>query len=146
MSYTFYRDKENIFECNVAVDGASLSDTRARLILTFENGLTTLYEGTVKVSGECEINVPPIKEKLTESETGTAKLEVIAESTVFEPWTSDFSLTRSKNVTVEVVDKTKKPTKPKLTVEVKKPKVDPDIEMLGKLKIQLATMITFKKK
>lgn len=140
MSYIFYRDKDNVFEANVKVDGASLSDTRARLILTFENGLTTLYEGKVKISGDCEIKIPAIKDKLTESETGKAVLEVIAESTVFEPWTSDFSLKRSKTVTVEVVDKATKPVKPRLTVEVKKQKVDPDIDLLGKLKIRLAEL------
>jgi len=141
MSYIFYRDKENIFECDVKVDGASLSDTRARLLLTFENGLTTVYEGKVKVSGDCEIKIPAIKDKLTESDIGTATLEVIAESTVFEPWTSAFSLKRSKTVTVEVVDKAKKiPTKPRLTVEVKKQRVDPNIEMLGNLKVKLAEM------
>lgn|GEM_PF-3998370 len=139
MSYTFYRDKESIFECDVKVDGASLSDTSARLILTFENGLTTLYEGTVKISGDCEIKIPAIKEKLTESEVGAATLEVIAESTVFKPWTSDFTLKRSKIVTVEVADKKKTPSKPKLSVEVKRPGQHKDEIILEKIQEMLAS-------
>ena len=96
-----YKDKIKIFSCDVKVEGAKLSETNARLVLEFNNGPSILYMGKIDSAGKCEIRIPPIK-GITESTEGIAKLEVIAESTYFEPWTSNFNVKQSKQVTVEV--------------------------------------------
>lgn len=85
MDYVFYRDKSKKFECDIKVDGAKISDTKARMILKFEDGMTTMYEGKVSVLGKCTIDIPALTDKIFESTSGQATLEVIADSTVFEP-------------------------------------------------------------
>jgi len=99
----FYRDKSKIFECNVSVDGATIAETKARLVLEFPNDRNLLFYGNIQENGKCEIVVPPLKE-IDECE-GTAILEIIAESTYFESWTDDFALDTNKKVTVEMVEK-----------------------------------------
>jgi len=99
----FYRDKSKIFECNVSVDGAKISETRARLVLEFPNHRNLLFYGNIQENGKCEIVVPALKE--IEECKGTAILEAIAESTYFESWTDEFALDTNKKVTVEMVEK-----------------------------------------
>jgi hypothetical protein len=99
----FYRDKSKRFECNVSVDGAKISETKARLVLEFPNQRNLLFYGNIQENGKCEIVVPALKE-IDECE-GTAILEIIAETTYFESWTDDFTLDTNKKVTVEMVEK-----------------------------------------
>jgi len=99
----FYRDKSKIFECNVSVDGAKITETKARLVLEFPNDRNLLFYGNIQENGKCEIVVPALKE-IDECE-GTAILEIIAESTYFESWTDNFTLDTNKKVTVEMVEK-----------------------------------------
>jgi hypothetical protein len=102
----FYTDKAKIFECNVSVDGAKISDTKARLVLEFGNNRNLLFHGNIKSDGKCEITVPALKEM--EEGEGTAKLEIIAESTFFESWKDKFVLDTNKKVTVEMVEEDEK--------------------------------------
>jgi hypothetical protein len=99
----FYRDKSKIFECNVSVDGAKITETKARLVLEFPNDRNLLFYGNIQENGKCEIVIPPLKE-IDECE-GTAILEIIAESTYFESWKDSFALDTNKKVTVEMVEK-----------------------------------------
>ena len=64
-----------------------------------------MYAGKINADGNCNVVIPPLRE-ITDAKGGKAKLEVIAESTLFEPWKSDFSVKQLKQVTVE----TKEPT------------------------------------
>jgi len=123
----FYRDKTKIFECDISVEGAKLNETQARLVLEFPNQRNLLFYGNIDSNGKCEITVPPLKE-MDEGE-GTAKLEVIAETTYFESWKDDFVLDTSKKVTVEMVEKKAQPIDdtPKIRV-VTKPKEDSILE------------------
>ena len=98
----FYTDKSKIFECNVSVDNAKISDTKARLVLQFPNKRNLLFYGNIQEDGKCQIGIPALKE--IEDCEGTAILEVIAESTYFESWKDDFTLTANKKVTVEMVE------------------------------------------
>ena len=98
----FYTDKSKIFECNVSVDNAKISDTKARLVLQFPNKRNLLFYGNIQEDGKCQIGIPALKE--IEDCEGTAILEVIAETTYFESWKDDFTLTANKRVTVEMVD------------------------------------------
>jgi len=137
----FYRDKTKIFECDISVEGAKINETKARLVLEFPNQRNLLFHGNVDSNGKCEITVPPLKEM--EEGEGTAKLEVIAETTYFESWQDDFVLDTSKKVTVEMVEKKAEPIddKPKIKVITKteeKPMIEniedsPELDDVDKL-------------
>lgn len=97
----FYRDSSDVFRCQVDIQGASVNESRVRLVLEFDNGKTYLFKGKVKSDGMCEISVPKLKEE--DGSGGTAILEVIAENAFFEPWSGQFNLKSRKSVQVESV-------------------------------------------
>lgn len=115
--YTFYTDKQEVFECKLDLEGAKLTDSRARLVLESSN-YNLLFYGKIDENGKCEIPVKKLKSLLAETDTGKVKLEVIAEDTYFEPWSDTYDVKTSKKVTVEVTSKsTAKPiTEKKVTV------------------------------
>ena len=121
--YTLYTDKVENFKCSIDLEGASLDDTKVRLVL--ENSmLNLLYEGEVDSSGNCTIPIGKLKNILKEGTEGTIKLEVIAEDTYFSPWEDDFKVTTNKKLTVEVLSNSKdtiKESKVKVKVDYKKP-------------------------
>jgi len=96
--YTLYSDKQNIFECDIQLEGASLSQAFARVILE-GNDLNLVFNGEITSDGNCRINLPKLNML---KEGGEMKLEVIADDMYFNPWNSDFELKKSKNITVEV--------------------------------------------
>ena len=73
--YTLYSDKQNIFECDIQLEGASLNDAFARLIIESEN-LNLMYNGTITSDGTCKIDMPRLKGIVKEN--GNLRLEVIA--------------------------------------------------------------------
>jgi hypothetical protein len=99
--YKLYTDKTEIFECKVKIDGASLSNSKARLIIESED-LNLLFNGKIDEHGNCKIPIKRLKGILPESIKGEIKLEVIADDTYFIPWKSEFSVDASKKVVVEV--------------------------------------------
>lgn len=119
--YTLYTDKVENFKCSIDLEGASLDDTKVRLVL--ENSkLNLLYEGEVDSSGNCTIPISKLKNVLKEGTEGTMKLEVIAEDTFFSPWEDDFKVATNKKVTVEVLSNSKdtiKESKVKVKVDYK---------------------------
>jgi hypothetical protein len=99
----FFRDKPKLFECNISVDGAKISETKARLILEFpDTHRNLLFYGNLDNNGKCEITIPALKE-YDETE-GNVILEVIAESTHFESWRDKFKLETNKKIQVEMVE------------------------------------------
>ena len=116
--YTLYSDKTNLFECDIQLEGASLNDASARLIVE-SDGTNLLYNGEIDSQGNCKINIPKLKNIIKEN--GNIKLEVIADDMYFNPWNSEFDLKASKKLTVEVKQQTKTPiieSKPKVKVNV----------------------------
>ena len=99
--YKLFTDKHENFKCNIGVEGASINNTSARIIL--ESDLMNLvFEGSVKSDGSCTIPIKKLKGFLSEGTKGTMKLEVIADDTFFSPWQDDFNVVVNKKVTVEV--------------------------------------------
>ena len=96
--YTLYSDKNNIFECDIQLEGASLSQAFARVIVE-GNNLNLIFNGNITNDGNCRIEMPKLNML---KEGGEMKLEVIADDMYFNPWNSDFELKKSKSVTVEV--------------------------------------------
>ena len=97
--YKLFTDKAETFECDIKIEGASLTNSTARLIIETED-LALLFKGNINASGKCTIPVKKLKGLLGESAKGNIKLEVI--DTYFTPWESQFEVDTSKKITVEV--------------------------------------------
>ena len=124
--YKLFTDKSELFECDIKLEGASLSKSSARLVVETSD-YSLLFKGDINSSGKCEIPIRKLKGLIDENTTGNIRLEVIAEDTFFTPWESDFEVDASKKVTVEVKSQTtKKPiveAKVKVKVKDKKPTI-----------------------
>ena len=124
--YKLFTDKSELFECDIKLEGASLSKSKARLVVETSD-YSLLFKGEINSSGKCEIPIRKLKGLIDENTTGNIRLEVIAEDTFFTPWESDFEVDASKKVTVEVKSQqTKKPiveTKIKVKVKDEKPTI-----------------------
>lgn len=117
--YTLYSDKNNIFECDIQLEGASITQAFARVIVE-GNNLNLVFNGDITSEGNCRIEMPKLNML---KEGGEMKLEIIADDMYFNPWNSDFELKKSKSVTVEVKQPTNKVIKEnKATVKVNMPK------------------------
>ena len=124
--YKLFTDKSELFECDIKLEGASLSKSSARLVVETSD-YSLLFKGEINSNGKCEIPIRKLKGLIDENTTGNIRLEVIAEDTFFTPWESDFEVDASKKVTVEVKSQqTKKPileTKVKVKVKDEKPTI-----------------------
>ena len=114
--YKLFTDKTELFECDIKIEGASLSNSTARLVVE-TNDYSLMFNGKINSSGKCEIPIRKLKGLIDESSKGNIRLEVIAEDTYFTPWKSEFEINASKKVTVEI----KSQHKP--LIESKGPKV-----------------------
>ena len=114
--YKLFTDKAELFECSISLQGASLKESRARLVVETPD-YSLLFNGNISKSGKCEIPIKKLKGLIDEDTTGNIRLEVIAEDTFFTPWESDFEVETSKKVTVEVKSQTTK--KPIIEAKVK---------------------------
>ena len=101
MSYKLYTDKQEIFECNIYLEGASLTKATSRIIVETQD-LKLMFEGTIDKDGNCKVPIKKLNGLLKEDDSGTLKLEVIAEDTYFNPWESDFEVDTAKKIKVEV--------------------------------------------
>ena len=114
--YKLFTDKSELFECDIKLEGASLSKSKARLVVETSD-YSLLFNGNISSKGKCEIPIKKLKGLIDEDTTGNIRLEVIAEDTFFTPWESDFEVETSKKVTVEVKTQTTK--KPIVEAKVK---------------------------
>jgi hypothetical protein len=122
-----YTDKSEIFECNVALEGVDIKDSKIRAILKFDDK-NLMIEGKIKSGGKGEIIFPKLKGLTKEGQKGTMELEVIADDAYFQPYEENFEIKVSKKAIVEVISKKEK--KPKIVIE----KVTPESELMRMLK------------
>jgi len=150
MSYKLYTDKQEIFECNIYLEGASLTQATSRIIVETQD-LKLMFEGTIDKDGNCKVPIKKLRGLVSEDTKGTMKLEVIAEDTYFLPWESDFEVDTAKKIKVEVKQQSKpllKSSKPKMIVkEVKHPfdPVEKVVNVLHKQGIGVSTIYESKK-
>lgn len=137
MSYKLYTDKPTKFNCNIEIEGTSLSMSKIRLVVESPD-MTYMFPGTIENTGICEVNIPKTKHFLPEGTMGSMRLEVIADDVFFEPWSSEFEVKTNKKVAVQVVEQIE--DKPKLKIQVieqvepiKKP--EPKVEKVVKKEI-----------
>ena len=136
--YKLFTDKSELFECDIKLEGASLSKSSARLVVETSD-YSLLFKGEINSNGKCEIPIRKLKGLIDENTTGNIRLEVIAEDTFFTPWESDFEVDASKKVTVEVKSQpAKKPiveTKVKVKVKDEKPTLTEKDHVINLLKL-----------
>ncbi len=136
--YKLFTDKSELFECDIKLEGASLSKSSARLVVETSD-YSLLFKGEINSNGKCEIPIRKLKGLIDENTTGNIRLEVIAEDTFFTPWESDFEVDASKKVTVEVKSQqTKKPiveTKVNVKVKDEKPTLTEKDHVINLLKL-----------
>tara|TARA_R110002126_G_scaffold37488_3_gene113048 strand:+ start:909 stop:1499 length:591 start_codon:yes stop_codon:yes gene_type:complete len=119
--YTLFTDKQETFTADIKLEGASLTNSFARLIVESDDW-NLVFNGDINNKGRVNIPIKKLKQIFESGTTGTMKLEVVADDTYFSPWNSDFEVETSKQVTVEVKTQNKpklqeKSIKPKITVE-----------------------------
>jgi len=118
MSYKLYTDKNNKFQCTVQVEGTSLKNSQARVIIETSGDVCYMFRGKIYENGVCEFEVPKLKNILSEGDKGILRMEVIADDVHFEPWNSEFSVVAEKKVSV-VVKEQEEIEKPKKVMESK---------------------------
>ena len=135
--YTLYTDKQELFECSISLEGASVKNSQTRLIVESDN-LNLLFKGTIDSSGKCTVPIKKLKNLLEESTKGKIRLEVIADDTYFTPWESDFEVETARKVTVEVKSQSNKTTiaEAKTGVTVQNVKVGDHIQNLSKMLVR----------
>jgi len=117
--YVLFLDKPSDFECKLSLEGASLRDALARIVLE-ANDVQLLFPGKIQSNGKCSIPIGKLKRWLSEGQQGNMKLEIIAEDAYFQPWSTEFVVDVSKKMRVEVLNSSI-PKKAKLMVEVETP-------------------------
>lgn len=102
--YKLFLDESKIFECNVAIEGSSIDNSRVRLILESDN-YNFIFKGKISNDGKVSIPISKLKGILKENTKGKVILEVIADDTLFIPWTSDYTCEVKRKVEVSFSDK-----------------------------------------
>ena len=131
--YKLFTDKSEVFECDIKIKGASLQNSKSRLVIE-TNSYSLMFNGKIDSNGKCSIPIRKLKGLIDESTKGNIKLEVIAEDTYFTPWESTFEIESSKSVTVEVKSQPDKDiiTEDKIEVKAKLKKESTPIKVTQK--------------
>lgn len=99
--YRLLKDKNNEFQCEIRLEGASINNAKARLFLEGD-GCEYSFLGEID-GNKCRIPMGKLKKFPNLLESGKIRLEVLADDTLFVPYESNYILEQEKNVTVEVV-------------------------------------------
>lgn len=118
MPYKLYIDKNENFECDVAVKNASLKNAFARVIVESNEGLNLMFRGELK-GNKCVVPIKKMKGLLEENTNGKMHLEVVVEDTYFKPWEDNFIVEEHTQVKVAVHEQTE-PSKPTISVSTPK--------------------------
>lgn len=116
--YKLYTDREENFNCDIALEGARLKDSFARIILETTD-FNLVFKGSINQEGKCEIPIKPLRHLLETNDRGKMVLEVVADDTYFRPWESNFVVDSYKKVEVKINEVTI-PSKPRISVSVNK--------------------------
>jgi len=98
--FVIYNDKNDGFSCELSVEGVDMKSCQVRLILETDEW-NIFFNGKIDRSGKCEIILKKVS-LFQEGKKGVAKLEIIADDTIFTPWESDFVVKKSKKVSVKI--------------------------------------------
>lgn len=87
--YELYLTKKNKFECEININGTSLSKVEPRMILETKK-CSVMFKGKIYDSGVCVVNLTNLEDFFNINDTGIMKLEVVAEDLLFVPWESRY--------------------------------------------------------
>jgi len=118
--YTLYTDQSELFEATISITGASLTDTKCRLVIE-SDVVNLMFTGKIDSDGACSIPIKALAKYFPEGKQGTMRLEVIAENTYFVPWESEYTVKTHKKVTVEVKSRSEIPTIVEAKATIKPP-------------------------
>ena len=118
--FELFLDKDNNFEANVDVSGAPLKESKAR-VLVESNSFNVMYPADIDGKGNISLKLDGLGSIFNEGERGNISLEVIAEDTVFVPWSEKFVIKKRKAVVAEVASSNKPliEEKPRITATIK---------------------------
>jgi len=119
--YKLLKDKNNEFQCEIKLVGASEKTAKVRLFLE-GTGCEYSFNGTIDGT-RCRVNLGKLKSFSNLMESGKIRLEVIADDTLFIPYESTYELEESKSVTIEMIqsEQTAKKAMVEVRVEESKP-------------------------
>lgn len=91
----FYTDISKIFECDIQVIGAPLTDATARIIIDI-NDREVVFNGSINSIGHCVFNIPPLASYNILGQ-GILTLEVVVDNVLFKPFTDNITVKDSNN-------------------------------------------------
>lgn len=95
MAQIFYTDIIKLFECDITLENASLTDAIPRIIFSVGKR-KFIFTGTVDGAGHCVFIIPPLK-SYNVLGAGTMNLEIIVDNVLFEPFSDDILIKDSTN-------------------------------------------------
>ena len=127
--YKLLKDKNNNFQCEIKLEGASINNATARLFLEAD-GAEYSFKGEID-GNKCTIPMGKLKKFANLLENGKIRLEILADDTLFVPYESNYVLEAEKSVTVEVKQQAEAPKKPMMEVKVQEvaPTQQPKVEV-----------------
>jgi len=141
--YKLLKDKNNEFQCEIKLEGASINNATARLFLEAD-GAEYSFKGEID-GNKCTIPMGKLKKFANLLENGKIRLEVLADDTLFVPYESDYVLEAEKSVTVEVKQQAEAPKKPMMEVKVQEIAPAPQPKVEAKVEPKIETKPTIKK-
>ena len=103
MAYTIQIDKKQNFECQLYLEGTSLTNAKPRLILETGNS-SYVFKGNVNASGNCVIPFTNVNKTLSGVTTGKMVLEVVAGNTIFTPYSDTFVIKGSTEPSINLTE------------------------------------------
>ena len=147
MAYKLYTDKIEKFEAKIQLEGASVKEAKARLVVESKD-FDLMFHGKINGDGVVSIPVKRLKGLIEADTKGTIKLEVIAEDVYFVPWESDFEVEQSKKVTVEIKSQSNKVISEKKTsvkvISQSQPTISEKEHVINLLKLLIKESINLK--
>ena len=124
--YKLLKDKNNEFQCEIKLEGASAKNAKVRLFLEGD-GCEYVFNGKIE-NEQCVIPLGKLKKFANLLESGKIRLEVVADDTLFVPYENNYELEAEKRVTVEVKQPEAAPAKAMVEVKVATPAPQPKVE------------------
>jgi hypothetical protein len=101
--YNIKLDKVQLFECNVKVEGSSLSKTRCQLVFEAKTGISYVIPGKLDSYGTCKADLSILKDIFKEQTEGKIKLEIISNDLLFTPWQDSYTALYENKVVIDEV-------------------------------------------
>ena len=76
--YKLFTDKAELFECDIKIEGTSLSKSTARLVVETSD-YSLMFNGKIDTTGKCTIPIKKLRGLIDESTSGNMRLEVTVE-------------------------------------------------------------------